>query len=88
MKKNIIVITGAPGSGKTTLINALMKKGYICFEEVSRSITLEAQKNGIEQLFLVQPLLFSDMLMEGRFNQLVDAKNLDYKYINQSIAAT
>lgn len=81
MKKNIIVITGAPGSGKTTLINALQEKGFICFEEVSRSITLEAQKNGIDQLFLEQPLLFSDMLMEGRFNQLVEAKTSNAEFI-------
>lgn len=76
MSQKIVVITGAPSSGKTTLINELNIKGHHCFEEISRAITLEAQKNGIDQLFLHQPLLFSDMLLEGRTNQLIEAKKL------------
>lgn len=77
MSQKIVVITGAPSSGKTTLINELKNKGYHCFEEISRAITLEAQKNGIDQLFLHQPLLFSDMLLEGRTNQLMEAQKLN-----------
>ncbi|OEJ99136.1 hypothetical protein A8C32_08145 [Flavivirga aquatica] len=37
------IITGAPGTGKTTLINALRKKGFTCFEEVSRRIIKQQQ---------------------------------------------
>jgi predicted ATPase len=77
VSQKIIVITGAPSSGKTTLINELKNKSYHCFEEISRAITLEAQKNGIDQLFLHQPLLFSDMLLEGRTNQLMEAQKLN-----------
>ncbi|NQY06254.1 MAG: AAA family ATPase [Flavobacteriaceae bacterium] len=40
------IITGAPGTGKTTLINALQKDGYLAFEEVSRRIILSEQKIG------------------------------------------
>ncbi|CAM1374686.1 AAA family ATPase [Tenacibaculum xiamenense] len=39
------IITGAPGTGKTTLINALNKKGYTTFEEVSRRIIVSEQQN-------------------------------------------
>ena len=68
-----IVITGGPGTGKTTLINALTKRGYKCFLEVSRAITLESQKNGIDQLFLTNPLLFSQKIITARSNQFKDA---------------
>ncbi|EGU35875.1 hypothetical protein VII00023_14403 [Vibrio ichthyoenteri ATCC 700023] len=33
-----IIITGGPGAGKTSLINALADKGYATFEEVSRTL--------------------------------------------------
>ncbi|NHN25225.1 ATP-binding protein [Flavobacterium jejuense] len=74
MDKEIIVLIGGPSSGKTTLINALTNKGYICYPEVSREIIQKAQNDGIEQLFLEQPLLFSELLLEGRINQYKQAK--------------
>lgn len=73
MDKKIIVFVGGPGSGKTTLIEALNKKGYVCYPEISRQITIEAQKHGTEQLFLEKPLLFSELLLEGRVAQYKEA---------------
>lgn len=72
MKKTIVII-GGPGSGKTTLIDALQAKGYHCLPEVSREVTLAAQKNGVAQLFLENPLLFSELLLEGRIRQFEEA---------------
>ncbi len=74
MKKEIIVITGGPGTGKTTIINQLIEQGYTCYPEISRQITLEAKKQGIEQLFLEKPLLFSELLLEGRKKQFIEAQ--------------
>ena len=73
LKKEIIVITGGPGTGKTTIIDAFIEQGYACFPEISRQITLEAKKQGIEQLFLERPLLFSELLLEGRKKQYLQA---------------
>lgn len=75
MDKKLVLLIGGPGSGKTTIIEELSKKGYICYPEVSRQVTLEAQKRGIDQLFLKEPLLFSEMLLEGRVKQFKDALN-------------
>ena len=69
LKKELIVITGGPGTGKTTIIDALLEQGYACFPEISRQITLEAKKQGIQQLFLERPLMFSELLLEGRKKQ-------------------
>jgi predicted ATPase len=60
LKKELVVITGGPGTGKTTIIDGLIEQGYSCFPEISRQITLEAKKQGIEQLFLEKPLLSID----------------------------
>jgi len=68
-----IVITGGPGTGKSTIINELLKLNYACMSEISRQITLDAQKKGTVQLFLKDPLLFSQLLLDGRVNQFLDA---------------
>jgi len=76
-----IAITGGPGSGKTTLINHLENQGYVCMHEISRAITLEAQKQGISQLFLKDPLLFSRKLLEGRLMQFKQGKEFKSEFI-------
>lgn len=68
-----IVLIGGPGTGKTTVINALKEKGFFCFDEISRAVTLKAQQQGIEQLFLTEPLLFSELLLKGREEQFIEA---------------
>jgi|TARA_B110000971_G_C19881130_1_gene440777 predicted ATPase len=35
------IITGAPGTGKTAIINALIQKGHSCEKEISREIIAE-----------------------------------------------
>lgn len=73
LKKEIIVITGGPGTGKSTIIDALIEKGYSCYPEISREVTLEAKRQGVDQLFLTEPLLFSQMLLDGRLKQYQNA---------------
>ena len=81
MSTKKIVITGGPGTGKSTLINELIKRGHTCLEEISRQVTLDAKKDGIDQLFLTKPLLFSELLLKGRQKQFIDADI----YKNQTI---
>lgn len=80
MNTKRILIIGGPGTGKSTLITALEEKGHTCFHEISRQVTAAAQKKGIEQLFLTQPLLFSELLLEGRIQQFKDVENLEIEY--------
>ena len=75
MNPKKVVIAGGPGTGKTTLINHLKAQGFLCYDEISRKVTLQARKDGIEQLFLTEPLLFSKKLLEGRTQQFIDAEN-------------
>lgn len=69
-----IVITGGPGTGKSTIIKELAKRNFMCMPEISRAITQNARQNGTEQLFLTKPLLFSELLLEGRINQYLEAE--------------
>ena len=77
MNPKKIVITGGPGTGKSSLINELIKRGYNCLEEISRQVILDAKKEGIDQLFLTNPLLFSELLLKGRQQQFITASNAD-----------
>lgn len=69
MEQKKVVITGGPGTGKSTVIDKLTKLQFTCMPEISRTITKKAQKSGIDQLFLEDPLLFSNLLLEGRIEQ-------------------
>lgn len=77
MNTKQIVITGGPGTGKSSIINELLSRGYTCFEEISRQVILEARENGVEQLFLTDPLRFSELLLEARLKQFHDSQNAE-----------
>lgn len=76
-----IVITGGPGSGKTSLINFLEQQGHCVIQEISRDVIREAQEQGIEQLFLENPILFSEKLLEGRLNQFLEGDGCPSKVL-------
>jgi predicted ATPase len=76
MNQKRIVITGGPGSGKTTLIEHLEIGGHAVMHEVSRAVIKAAQEEGIEQLFLEDPMLFSQKLLESRLNQFEEASSM------------
>ena len=63
------IITGGPGSGKSTLIEALEAHGYRCYKEVSRElIRREARRpNGVmpwNDLEAFARLAFAEMLLQ------------------------
>ena len=87
MKSRKIVITGGPGTGKSSIVHQLEAHGEKCLHEISRQVTLEAQREGIEQLFLEKPLLFSEKLLEGRLNQYFQAEEMkgDHIFIDRGL---
>ena len=76
-----IVLIGGPGTGKTSVLNELKNRGFFCMQEVSREVTLKAKEEGIEQLFLTEPLLFSEKLLEGREQQYLKADQSKEKVV-------
>lgn len=76
-----IVLAGGPGTGKTSVLNELKRGGYYCMPEISRDITIKAQQEGIQQLFLTDPYLFSKLLFEGRENQYKNASKTNQKFV-------
>ena len=81
LRHPLVLVTGGPGTGKTTIIDGLTAQGYCCYPEISREVTLEAKKQGIEQLFLENPLLFSELLLEGRKKQFLNAQQEPHEIV-------
>ncbi len=81
MKPRKIVITGGPSTGKSTVIQELQRRNYHCFDEVSRDIIKKAKEEGIDQLFLEDPLLFSRLLLEGRQAHYHEADHLQEEFV-------
>lgn len=76
MKLKRIVITGAPGTGKTTIIEALKKQGFYCFEEISREVIRQYQKKGVLNPFSTHADEFSDRLFSERILQFKNAPTI------------
>lgn len=78
-----VVITGGPGTGKTSIINALKQRDFHCYEEIIRTLTLAAKKDhdASEHLsnpiaFVNDPMLFNTNLLNGRIDQFRQADSI------------
>ena len=81
-----IVVTGAPGTGKTSIIRALEEKGFHCFHEVIRDMTAAARKDkksgrqvSNPLVFVKDPYQFNLDLLNGRINQFEEAEKINAK---------
>lgn len=86
MNAKKIVITGGPGTGKTSVINELKNRGYYCFEEIIRTLTTEAKKESNASLHISNPIAFvndpyhfNTRLLNGRVEQFVQSKVLNHE---------
>lgn len=76
-KKQHFIITGAPGTGKSSVISALSDYGFECHYEVARKIIKENQEKNINVFPWVNMREFSDMVYDRMKNT--------YEQIHQDI---
>ena len=67
------IITGGPGTGKTSIINELRKRGFYCINENSRSIISEQIKHGGDILPLKDQISFENQITKIRTNQYLSS---------------
>jgi len=67
MKKYIL--TGAPGSGKTSILHALKKKGQTGIEESATAVINRAQQQGIQRPWYDENFI-DDIIMLQRYRQV------------------
>lgn len=68
-----IIISGGPGTGKSTLLSALALRGEICYEEVSRQVIREqkARNGSLLPWFNLEP--FAQECLVRMRSQLLDS---------------
>ena len=66
IEKQIYVITGGPGFGKTLLVEELKKSGYQCSGEFARNLILSQQESGGDILPWKNAKLFQQDILQKR----------------------
>lgn len=74
------IITGAPGTGKTSLINELKTRGYIGLEEVPRKLLKDkvAEKLGISPFENLKE--FAELVFDKMYEQVISIPVNDHVY--------
>lgn len=79
MESKRVVITGGPGTGKTSVIQYLTDKGFSCVPEIIRSMTEAAKlKDNNNEIatnplaFVEDPMAFNRKLLQGRTQQYLN----------------
>ena len=84
-----VVISGSPGSGKTSVISALREKGHHCYDEVSRSVIQWGAEQGYKNYFLEAPVAFSEKIWTARmeqYNQATQQQHLHrYSFLDRGL---
>jgi len=62
--ENLFVITGGPGSGKTTILRELEARGFHCVPEVARQIIQEQVRDGGTALPWSDRTLYTQFMLE------------------------
>lgn len=82
-----VVISGGPGTGKTSLIETLQNAGHSCSHEIIRLFTEELKKNTHPEdqqtnplVFSEDPLQFNTLLLQGRSAQFHEADQTQAKW--------
>jgi predicted ATPase len=59
----LVVITGAPGSGKTAIVRELVALGYGGVPEPAREVIAQQRANGVDKVYDADPRMFLDLML-------------------------
>lgn len=82
---NRFIITGGPGSGKSSLLNALIDKGYQGFEEISRIVIREQHEIDGDKLPWKNLAGFAEICFERMSHQLNDCKPNNFCFYDRGL---
>ena len=83
--KNKYIITGAPSTGKTTLLSALENKGYNTKEEIARKVIKQELALGSNKLPWLNVEAFSALVLLEMQTQLTTVNEKDLCFFDRGI---
>lgn len=75
--QNLFIITGGPGSGKTTVLAELQSRGFHCAPEVAREIIQEQIRNGGNALPWKDRAFFAQLMLEQSIESYQSHSSVD-----------
>jgi len=85
IEKQIYVITGGPGFGKTLLVEELRKSGYQCSEEFARDLIQSQQESGGNILPWKNPRLFQQTILQKRIDFFDSVTGSSFAFADRGI---
>ena len=79
------IITGAPGTGKSTLLESLRESGYCCYSEISRQVIREELDKGTRILPWKDIITFSEKVLHRMERQLEDIPRNRISFLDRGI---
>jgi predicted ATPase len=79
------IITGAPGTGKSTIIKELRTSGYVCFDEVARKIIAQELDKGTDHLPWINIEKFSELVLEIMLHQKPQVFKENLSFLDRGI---
>lgn len=73
---NYFIITGAPGTGKSTLLRELHSLGHACVDEPARYVLSEQRAKNGAGLPAKDPLLFIQMMLKKSLESYKNSKSI------------
>src|ERR1044072_8258298 len=88
--QHYFVITGGPGVGKTTMLEELKNRGFICIPEVAREIIREQILTDGEALPWKNTEAYKEWMLNRSVEsyQMVDNSNKKYTFFDRGIIDT
>lgn len=88
-KSNFYIVTGGPGVGKTTLLEAIENEGFLIVPEVAREVIKTQMETGGKALPWEDTALYTELMLNGSVEcYMNNIKNEDIIFFDRGILDT
>lgn len=79
------IITGGPGTGKTSVINELKGRGWNCYSEVARAVIIEESSRGSDALPYQNTLAFTEKVVNHMKSHLLECSQNSINFFDRGL---